>query len=378
MRSKTYRILVINPGSTSTKYAYFEGDEMVFDASISHTVEELAGFETIQDQLGYRKRMIEDACAERGVDLDTIDAFAGRGGGMVPSPGGTYRINERQVHDCEVAACGVHHPAQLAAQICWQLKQEHGGDAFTTSGPDTDEYQDVARLTGLSDVFRESRCHALNQKEVARRWCAERGRRYEECNVIVCHIGGGISITAHRQGKMIDGTDILTGEGPMTPTRAGAMQAVKIVNMAFSGEYTKDELIARLTKRGGFLDHLGTDDGREVRARIADGDRYAKLVYDAMIYQISKFVGQSAVVLEGKVDGIIVTGGMAHDSYLVSEVERQAGWIAPVTAVPGEFELEALAAGALRVLRGEEEALDYTGIPTFTGFDDLMIQKLRE
>ena len=371
MDGKVFRILVINPGSTSTKYAYFENDEMVFDASISHTPEELADFETVQDQLAYRKKMVEDACAEHGVDLDSIDAFAGRGGGMVPSPGGTYRINEKQVHDCEVAACGVHHPAQLAAQICFQLKAEHGGDAFTTSGPDTDEYQDLARITGLSDVFRESRCHALNQKEVARRWCAERGMRYDEANLIVCHIGGGISITAHRKGKMVDGTDILTGEGPMTPTRTGVMQAVKIVNMAFSGDYTKDELIARLTKRGGLLDHLGTDDGREVRRRIAEGDAYAKLVYDALIYQISKFIGQDAIVLEGDVDGIILTGGMAHDEYLTSEVARQCGWIAPVTAVPGEFELEALAAGALRVLRGEEEALDYTGIPTFTGFDHL-------
>ena len=371
MADKVFKILVINPGSTSTKYAYFENDEKVFDASISHTTEELAGFATIQDQLGYRKKMVEDACAEHGIDLDSIDAFAGRGGGMVPSPGGTYRVNEKQVHDCEVAACGVHHPAQLAAQICYQLVAEHGGQAFTTSGPDTDEYQDLARLTGLAGVYRESRCHALNQKEVAQRWCAERGLRYDEVNLVICHIGGGISITAHRAGKMVDGTDILTGEGPMTPTRAGAMQAVKIARMAFSGEYTKDELIARLTKRGGFLDHLGTDDGREVRRRIAEGDRYAKLVYDGMIYQIAKFIGQNAIVLEGKVDGIILTGGMAHDGYLVSEIERQAGWIAPVTAVPGEFELEALAAGALRVLRGEEEALDYTGVPTFNGFDHL-------
>ncbi|MGI6218065.1 MAG: butyrate kinase [Coriobacteriales bacterium] len=371
MMDKVFKILVVNPGSTSTKYAYYENDREIFRESISHSVEELSQFETIQDQLGYRKKMIESSCREHGIDLDQIDAFCGRGGGMVPSPSGTYRINEKQVHDCEVAACGVHHPAQLAAQICFQFRQEHGGDAFTTSGPDTDEYQDLARVTGLKDVFRESRSHALNQKEVALRYCKARSMVYEESNLVIAHLGGGISITAHRKGKMVDSTDILTGEGPMTPTRAGTMQAVKIVNMAFSGKYTKDELIERLTKRGGFIDHLGTDDAKEVEKMMNDGDEYAKLIFDALAYQISKFIGQNAVVLEGKVDGIILTGGIAHREYITSSIERQVGWIAPVTVMPGEFELEALAAGGLRVLRGEEEPLDYTGIPTFTGFDYL-------
>ncbi len=368
---KIYKMLVVNPGSTSTKYAYFENEDEKFHETISHSTDELAQFATIQDQLDYRKKMVEDACKERGVNLDEIDVFVGRGGGMVPSPGGTYKINEKLVHDCEIAACGVHHPAQLASQICWKFIAEHGGEGFTVSPPDTDEYWELSRVTGLSDVFRESRCHALNQKEVAHRYCQSKGMKYEDANLIVCHIGGGISITAHHHGRMVDGTDILSGEGPMTPTRAGAMQAVKIVNMAFSGEYTKDQLIARLTKKGGLLDHLGTDDAREVEKMIEDGDQYAKLVYDAMIYQICKFIGQNAVVLEGDVDGIILTGGMSHSDYLTSSIEKRVSWIAPVTVIAGEYELEALAAGALRVLRGQEEPKIYTGVPTFSGFDYL-------
>lgn len=361
------RILAINPGSTSTKIAVFYSCEPVFSLNIAHAAEDLKKYPTVDDQLLYRKEMVEQALRERGIDLTDIDVFVGRGGGLVPICGGTYTINDKLLEHARLGLAG-KHPAQLASQICDLFSRQTGAPAFVVNPPDVDEFDEISRVTGLADVYRESRIHTLNQKEVAIRYCSAHGVRYEDSRLIVCHIGGGTSVTAHCGGRMIDSNDIMNGDGPMTPTRSGALPAVSVLRMAFSGKYTEKQLKERINKNGGLMDHLGTADAREVERRIAAGDSYAKLVYDAMIYQIAKCVGSFACTLCGKVDAILLTGGMSNSSYLTGKLREYIDWIAPVEIMAGEFEMEALAAGAVRVLEGQEKALEYTGKPVWEGF----------
>lgn len=365
---KTIKILAINPGSTSTKVGVFENEKEIFSANITHDAEKLKEFKEVQDQLDYRSKVVEEELVNAGIDLNTIDVFVGRGGGLVPIEGGVYKVTERLLQDARIGTSG-QHPAQLASQICARFVEKYKGEAFVVNPPDTDEFHDLARVTCLKGLYRESRIHALNQKEIALRYCKEKNLSYDDINLIICHLGGGISVTAHHKGKMIDSNDIINGEGSMTPTRVGALPTVKLLKLCFSGKYTEKELYTKLTKNGGLIDHLGTSDAREVEKRISEGDKYAKLVYDAMIYQIGKEVGSMAVVLKGKVDGIILTGGMSHSDYIVSTLKEYVSWIGPITVMAGEFEMEALAAGALRVMRGGEEAKEYTGIPVWQGFD---------
>lgn len=364
---KEYKVFAINPGSTSTKIALFQGDVEVFSKNITHEAAELKQFREILDQLAYRKESILEALQEANQSLTGTDAFVGRGGGLVSVVGGTYPVNERILAD-QRNKVSVQHPAILGAQLAHEFVEEYGGQAFIVNPPDVDEFIDEARITGLKGLYRESKLHALNQKEVGIRYAKSLGKRYEEMDLIICHIGGGISVTAHRKGKMIDSNDIAQGDGPMAPTRCGALPVKDVVRMCFSGKFTEEEIYQKITKNGGLVDHLGTSDAREVGKRIAAGDRYAKLVYDAMIYQIAKQAGAMAAVLEGKVDGIVLTGGISYDPYVDAELKRKLQFIAPVTVMAGEFEMEALAAGALRVLTGEEEPKTYTGIPCWNGF----------
>lgn len=369
---KNYKVLAVNPGSTSTKVGYFLNNDCQWKKTIQHTEEELKNYTTIQSQLPYRVELVEELCKEQGVDLaKDVDIFVGRGGGMVSVLGGVYEINDALIHDCEVAKCGAHHPAQLASQMCRILIDKYGGWGCTCNPPDTDELVDVARPTGLKEIFRKSSYHALNQKEIAFRYAESIGKKYSDLNLIIVHIGGGTSISAHRKGLTIDTTDILTGDGPMTPTRAGQISTTKIVDMAFSGEYTRESLRKRLVNKGGLIDHLGTDNAVEIEKMIEGGDRYAKVIYDSMLYQISKYVGYMAVALQGKVDQIILTGGMANSKYVTSHISEYTQWIAPVSVLAGEFELEALVAGALRAKKGEVPVLTYTGEPMFKNFDHL-------
>ncbi|MDR1898908.1 MAG: butyrate kinase [Treponema sp.] len=363
-----YRILAINPGSTSTKIALFENDREVYKETIDHPPEELRSFREIQDQLLYRRETVEKSLAARGLALNSIDVFVGRGGGLVPCLGGTYVINDTLVDHASRGMSG-QHPAQLASQICKLLIDSYGGQGFVVNPPDTDEFEEIARISGVKGLYRESRIHALNQKEAALRYCAGAGRDYYQSRFIICHIGGGISVTAHKNGRMVDSNDIMNGDGPMMPTRSGTLPYLKVLRMAFSGEWNEKELTARLNRDGGLLDHLGTADAREVEKRIRNGDSYAKIVYDAMIYQIGKNVGSCAAVLEGKADAIILTGGISSSEYVTETLKKYIDWIAPVHALPGEFEMEALAAGALRVVRGEERARVYDGVPVWQGFD---------
>lgn len=356
------RILAINPGSTSTKIALFEGEEKVFSANVSHEAAVLAQYKDISDQLPYRTQTILDVLAEKEIGLAGMDAFVARGGGLLPLEGGTYEIDALILEHARTSANGVVHPAQLGSQIADRLRTEFGGRAFVVNPPDVDEYQDVARVTGCKDIVRASHLHALNQKETAIRHAEQvLGKRYEDCNFVVCHIGGGVSVAAHRGGKMVDGNDIVEGEGPMAPTRMGAVPAAPLIRLCFSGKYTEKELLTKCTKSGGFVDHLGTSDAIEVVQRAKDGDAQAKLVWQAFIYQIEKAIGEMAVVLHGKIDGILLGGGIVHNEDMVQSIKDHCGFLAPVTAYPGEFEMEALASGALRVLEGRETAKTYLG-----------------
>ncbi len=365
---KSYKVFAINPGSTSTKIAMFEGDKEVFSKNVSHDAEKLKEFKEISDQFDYRKETILKELAEAGQTLEGVDAFSARGGGLVNVEGGVYKVGEKLLEHARVGYT-VKHPATLGAQLADAFAKEYGGVAFVVNPPDVDEFTDVARVTGLKGIYRESRIHALNQKEIGIRYAAKRGKKYEDLNLIICHIGGGISVTAHNHGKMVDSNDIANGDGPMAPTRCGQLPVKDVVTMCFSGKYTEKEMREKITKTGGLVDHLGTSDAREVTEMIKNGNQYAKLIYDAMIYEIGKTAGSMAAVLCGKVDGIIFTGGISHDKYVVEKLTEMLSFIAPITVMAGEFEMEALAAGAIRVLSGKEEAKTYTGIPVWNGFN---------
>lgn len=367
---KNYKVFAINSGSTSTKIAMFEGEKEIFSRNISHDAEKLKEFKEISDQLPYRKEMILNVLKEEGQTLEGVDAFSARGGGLVNVEGGVYTIGEKLLEHARECYT-VKHPATLGAQLADAFSKEFGGAAFVVNPPDVDEFQDVARVTGLKGVYRESRIHALNQKEIGIRFAAKQGKKYEDMNLIICHIGGGISVTAHRMGKMVDSNDIANGDGPMAPTRCGQLPVKDVVTMCYSGKYTKKEMREKITKTGGLVDHLGTSDAREVTAMIENGNKYAKLIYDSMIYEIGKTAGSMAAVLHGKIDGIVLTGGISHDKYVVEKLTEMLSFIAPVTVMAGEFEMEALAAGAIRVLSGEEEAKTYTGIPVWSGFTSI-------
>ncbi len=359
-----YKILTINPGSTSTKVGYFDGDKLEFSINVSHDASKLAEFSSISEQLPYRKELILGELKKAGIDLASVDAYVGRGGGLMSVEGGTYEVDETIVDHARRGANGIQHPAQLGPQIANEFASVYNKPAFVVNPPDTDEFCLEARMTGVKGLYRECHLHALNLKETAIRHSMNNGWKYEDKNYIVCHIGGGISISAHQKGKMIDGNDIVSGEGPMAPTRCGSLQAAGLIRYCFDHDNMKD-VLSLTTKTGGFVSHLNTSDALEVYNMANDGDEYAKLIWDTMIYQIVKYIGAMATVLKGQVDGILLGGGMVHNKDLVKAIQEACSWIAPVTAYPGEFELEAMAAGAIRVLDGVEEAKKYTGEPAW-------------
>ena len=370
---RAWRVLAVNPGSTSTKLGLFEGETCMFQENVAHAAAELAGFGSISDQLPYRRDMVLEALRRHGVELASIDAFVGRGGGLVSVEGGTYAVGETLIDDARRGANGVAHPAQLGPQIAAELAREAGGrPCFVVNPPDTDELSDLARVTGVAGVYRHAHLHALNLKETAIRHAASMGRRYEDCRFVVCHIGGGISVSAHDHGRMVDGNDIVGGEGPMAPTRCGSLPAVELLGWmegkADGRSHTPEEARALCMKTGGFVSLAGTSDAIELCRRADAGDAVAARAWDAMCYQVCKWVGGMACALGGGVDAILLGGGMVHNQALVDEIRRRCGWIAPVVAYPGEFELEAMAAGARRVLSGEEVARTYTGRPAWEGF----------
>jgi butyrate kinase len=366
----SYKIFAINPGSTSTKIALFNNEKMEFSKNVAHDAAQLSSFKKLSEQLPYRKKTILGLLKESGISLEGTDAFVGRGGGLLSMEGGTYEVDAILLDHAKRSANGVIHPANLGSQLADEFRSTYGGNAFVVNPPDVDEFQETARITGIKEIFRTSHLHALNQKETAIRHANLQNKKYEDLNLIVAHIGGGISVAAHRNGRMIDGNDNIGGDGPMAPTRTGSVPAADLIRLCFSGKYTEKGLLERCMKNGGFVDHLGTVDALEILKRIEGGDTYAAIVYNAMIYQIIKAIGAMAAALEGKVDGILLGGGLVNNKELAKKIEQSCSFIAPVTAYPGEFEMEAMAAGALRVLRGEEKIKKYSGVSGWKGFDN--------
>ena len=358
------KVFVINPGSTSTKIALFEDENCSFFKNVSHDAMVLKTFSSISDQLEYRKNTILALLDENHISLTGTDAFVGRGGSVCPLESGIYEVDELLLEHTRIAVGGVQHPANLGVQIADEFRKEYGGMCFTVNPPQVDEYAELARITGIVGVYRASHLHALNLKETGIRHSDLHNQKYEECNYIICHIGGGISVSAHQKGKMIDGNDIVGGDGPLAPTRCGSVPVFEVLK--YAKENGIDSTIDLCTKNGGFVSHLGTSDAIEVTKRSKAGDKKAELIWNTMIYQINKYIGEMSVVLNGKVDGILLSGGMVHSQDLVEQITNACSWIAPVSAYPGEFEMEALSAGAIRVLTGKEEVKKYTGEPVWT------------
>jgi butyrate kinase len=350
------RILALNPGATSTKIAVFDGTEVFLKASVEHQGASLDAFKRVVDQFQYRLDLILAALAEAGVALDTLAAVVGRGGLLKPLEGGTYAVNARMLTDLETAR---EHASNLGAILADRLAGSLGIPAFIVDPVSVDELEPEARISGLPELPRLSYSHALNSKAVARRTAAALGRSYFDCNFVVAHLGTGVSVTAHRKGRMVD-VNGAEEEGPFSPARSAGLPSLSLTKLCYSGRYTEKEMLGRIVGNGGLYAHLGTRDVREAEARAAEGDVQAALVLKAMAYKIAKEIGAMAAVLAGQVDRVIITGGIAYSRQMVAAVSERVGFIAPVVVLPGEEELEALAEGALRVLNGEESAKIYS------------------
>ena len=357
---KTFRILTINPGSTSTKIALFENENRVFEEVLRHRPEEISRFKGTLDQYQWRKDVVLKALKRHGVDLGILDAVVGRGGLLPPLESGTYRVNQEMLDYLRNPNRERTHPSDLGAMIAYEIASPLGIPAFIVDPVSVDEFDPLARISGLPEIERKSLSHALNLKAMARRAAKDLGREYHEVNLVVTHMGGGISVSAHRKGRMIDVNQALDGTGPFSPERAGGLPVGDVLRLAYSGKYTYEQLFRRITKEGGLLAHLGTNDAREVERRIEAGDRKAALVYEAMAYQIAKEIGGMATTLKGDVDAVVLTGGLAHSKMLVGWIKERTEWIAPVLVYPGEDELLSMAQGALRVLTGKEAAKEFS------------------
>ncbi len=353
-----WRILVINPGSISSRVALFVDDTPVYTAQITYAPEELARFERIVDQYAMRRDDILRSLRNARIPLRTLDAVVDRGGMLRPIPSGTYRINQHMLDELRRPA-EREHVSNLGAFIAHEIASVAGIPAYVVDPVSVDEFEPIARISGWPDIERRSMSHALNLKAVARMAAKALGRDYAQINLVVAHMGSGISVSAHRRGKMVDVNQALDGTGPFSPERAGGLPIGDVMRMAYSGRYTYQEMFRLLTRRAGLVAHLGTNDAREVERRIAAGDAHAKLIYEAMAYQIAKEIGLMATVLYGDVQAIALTGGLAHSQMLTDWIRARVAWIAPVLIFPGEYEMLAMAQGALRVLRGEEEAKEY-------------------
>lgn len=354
-----YKSLIINPGSTSTKIGVFEDETLLFDETLRHSTEEISQFDSIVAQKDFRKKVIYDLLAEKNFDVKELDMVVGRGGLLKPIPGGTYAVTDELVKDLVEAKRG-EHASNLGGIIAKDFADELNIPAYIVDPVVVDELQDVARISGHPELPRTSIFHALNQKAVAKRYAKEVGRNYEDLNLIVVHMGGGVSVGAHKNGQVIDVFNALNGDGAFSPERAGAVPNGELVRLCYSGKYTEKEMVKQLVGNAGFNAYLGTNDARDVEdLAFNKKDEKAKLILDAFIYQMSKDIGAQATVLEGKVDQIIMTGGIAYSKYTTSEIAKRVGFIAGITLYPGEDELLALAQGGLRVLKGEEAAKEY-------------------
>lgn len=356
--NEQYRILTINTGSTSTKISVFHDENEVFTEVLRHSNEEIGSFQTVYGQFEFRKGMICKTLKENAIDLNTLDAVAGRGGNMKPVVGGTYVVNDIMLEDLKVGVMG-QHASNLGGIVAHAIASPLNLKSYVVDPVVVDELEELARLSGLTGINRKSKDHPLNQKATARMAAKELGSTYEQLNFIVAHMGGGISVGAHKKGKIVDVNNSLDGDGPYTPERAGSLPTGALINMCFSGQYTEQDLRKKIVGGGGLVAYLGTNDGREVASRIKSGDEEARLIFEGMAYQIAKEIGSCSAVLKGDVDAIILTGGLAYDDTLVGWIKERVEFIAKVMVYPGEQEMIALAQGVLRVINGQEEARVY-------------------
>lgn len=350
--------LIINPGSTSTKIGVFEDETLLFEETLRHSTEEIAQYASIVDQKDFRKQIILDLLKEKNFDIKSLQVIVGRGGMLKPIPGGTYAVSDDLLHDLKIGRQG-QHASNLGGILAREIGDEIGVPSYIVDPVVVDELMPIARYSGVPELPRTSVFHALNQKAVAKRYAKEKGVPYESLNLIVVHMGGGVSVGAHEKGRVIDVFNALDGDGAFSPERAGAVPSGALIKMCFSGKYTEKEVYKKIVGGGGFNAYLGTNDMRDVAKMIDEGDAHADEVREAFILQVCKNIGSMSCVLKGKVDAIIVTGGIAYNKAVVDKMEERAGFIAPFTVYPGEDELLALAQGALRVLNGEEKAMEY-------------------
>ena len=350
--------LIINPGSTSTKIGVFEDETLLFEETLRHSTEEIGQYAIIVDQKDFRKQIIIDLLEKKNFDMNSLNVVVGRGGMLKPIPGGTYAVTDELLEDLKVGVQG-QHASNLGGILAREIGDSLGIPSYIVDPVVVDELMPIARYSGVPEFPRVSIFHALNQKAVAKRYAKEIGRPYESLRLIVVHMGGGVSVGAHIDGKVVDVFNALDGDGAFSPERAGGVPGGALIKMCFSGEYTEKEVYSKLVGKGGFNAYLGTNDMREVTRRANEGDEKAAEAKQAFLLQVSKDIGSMACVLNGKVDQIIVTGGIAYGADVVAALKERAEWIAPFTVYPGEDELLALAQGAIRVLSGEEQAKEY-------------------
>ena len=362
------KLLIINPGSTSTKVSYFEDEKNVYTESIFHDAPELLKYPTTNDQMPMRKQVILDFLRSHGMTPGDMDVFVGRGGCAFSQGSGVMTIDRQLVLDTAADKGGSDHPAKLGVMLAYELGTAWGKPMYTVNPTNVDELCDYARLTGIAGLYRRAQTHVLNQKGIAAIHAKSLGKRYEELNLIVCHVDGGITVTAHKKGRMIDSTEGAGGDGPFTPTRLGSIPIMEVLQYLDEG-HTTEQMRAMLSRSGGFVSHFGTSDAAKIHALVEAGDKKARTIWNAMVYQLCKSIGAMAAVLEGNVDGILLTGGLMRYGDILEGVKPRCGWIAPIAVYPGECEQEAMANAVLEVLRGEKAPHTYTGKPVFQGFD---------
>ena len=350
--------LIINPGSTSTKIGVFEDETLLFEETLRHSTEEISQYATIFDQKDFRKKIITDLLKEKNFDVNSLNMVVGRGGMLKPIPGGTYAVTDDLLEDLKVGVQG-QHASNLGGILAREIADSIGVPSYIVDPVVVDELAPAARYSGMAEIPRGSIFHALNQKAVAKRYAAETGKPYESLRLVVVHMGGGVSVGAHEDGKVVDVFSAFDGDGAFSPERAGGVPCGALVKLCFSGKYTEKEIYSKLIGKGGFNAYCGTNDMRDVEKMVQNGDQKAAEAREAFITQVAKDIGSMACVLKGKVDQILVTGGIAYDKVVVAGLKEKAEWIAPMTIYPGEDELTALAQGGLRVLRGEEELKVY-------------------
>lgn len=357
MTNQKFKILVINPGSTSTKISVFENEKELFKNTIHHSKLELEPFKRVWDQYEFRKKLIKELLEAHNINPKSLSAVVGRGGLFRPVVSGTYRVNELMIEDGR-KAYGGEHPANLGAVLAFGIGWDYHIPSFIVDPPSVDELDELARYTGLPEIPKKSIFHALNVKATARLAASDLGKKYHEVNLIVAHLGGGITVSAIRKGRVIDTNNALD-TGPYTPERAGTLPMFDFAEWCFSGKNRLEQIKKRMVGGGGLVAYLGTNNCKEVEKRVSEGDREAKVVYEAMLYQIAQEIGSRAVALKGDIDAIVLTGGMAESEMVVEKLKEWVGFFGKVLVYPGEDEMKSLALGALRVLRGEEEARIY-------------------